>query len=735
MVELIQSCPISCNIDCEDLASFEITLSFGINSVANFLAPTSVATMEQISAEYLTNYIQGRAEGSRFFLYRVELLSQKLASRRGLRAEGRTLQSKISLVATVAYRGYVIGLKSELLEEYLLQGTLTKGYTKALQRSGDQSLNDVEISLLIDPDATRGPVGSVEEDDGKGAVTASIVVSFLAVGALTASLLLAMRKRRLQRAMKDHGSDIASAGASVRSPLAQILSFDSIVRIVSGGQSNDTPTDGDTTSHSEEENRQRNKERKQSDDDINPSSSSESDETEEEHPLTGIIPPMIVLDIEENGKKDKPLKGKTRNVVPSRRSEVSVDLLAKMTGGVCKLEHFLSNFARTESKKPDISESEQILPVKNDQHNNDEDLASSPTMTTSNVNDEGDAFAPRASSTSPTPSPPLIPPRNSLSDDEELKKISDNGLPPSIPRRQLFSGRLRKSSFTGSEGQNTSRRSIDLILPGRQRRRSSFGSDGSRSKSLSDASRQNLSDGDITTTSNPESGSLLFALFGSSPTKKLRKAYSSPTDSISSSAKATPVPPKVSDHCRTSSKGSEASSNGFNGTKLNFQVPRRGKLGLTIECDLDGIPIVRHVKDYSPLLGKVFTGDRVVSIDGVMTLQPTLSEVENLLEGKSRWTPSSTMKIVFWRPAPDEEDDSLLFSVDDDSTSDIFDNIRDDNFAGPVLEETYRSSSSGTTSTSNNRPTEIETPVVVTGYAAGAGSTIMSNHLQRHQQE
>ena len=66
-------------------------------------------------------------------------------------------------------------------------------------------------------------------------------------------------------------------------------------------------------------------------------------------------------------------------------------------------------------------------------------------------------------------------------------------------------------------------------------------------------------------------------------------------------------------------------------TRYEFEAPRKGQLGLVIESDAITGPVVHAVKDYSPLLGLVEKGDRIVEVDGKSTARCTLTDMSRLL--------------------------------------------------------------------------------------------------------
>lgn len=95
--------------------------------------------------------------------------------------------------------------------------------------------------------------------------------------------------------------------------------------------------------------------------------------------------------------------------------------------------------------------------------------------------------------------------------------------------------------------------------------------------------------------------------------------------------------------------------------EILLQAPRTGKLGLVIQCNKGIGPVVVHVKDYSPLLGQVHPGDRIVNIDGVRTTHMALSEVTGMLPGRqtSRWATPVRLVVVRTRMSDDSRTDQF----------------------------------------------------------------------------
>jgi hypothetical protein len=67
------------------------------------------------------------------------------------------------------------------------------------------------------------------------------------------------------------------------------------------------------------------------------------------------------------------------------------------------------------------------------------------------------------------------------------------------------------------------------------------------------------------------------------------------------------------------------------GHLYTFQAPTSGKLGIIIQSRGSSAPTVIQVKDYSPLLGQVKPGDKIVAVDGIDTSQMNTSQITTFL--------------------------------------------------------------------------------------------------------
>jgi hypothetical protein len=100
--------------------------------------------------------------------------------------------------------------------------------------------------------------------------------------------------------------------------------------------------------------------------------------------------------------------------------------------------------------------------------------------------------------------------------------------------------------------------------------------------------------------------------------------------------------------------------------RLTFEAPRKGQLGLLLEPDDSGSGLmVGAVKDYSPLLGLVEKGDRLIEIDGKNISQSSVAEVTKILKAnQSPYRSGGNLRIVVSRVPADKTSAPILPRLD-----------------------------------------------------------------------
>lgn len=588
--DLINNCPITCRIDCGSLFAFETNFTYLLLHVANFLAPDTASALEKASGDYLTGNILERNESSKFTLNDVKLLSQRMVvvTNSTRRRSLRTMQEdvRVDIEVTVAFRGFILSTSLPTVEMYLTDGIQTYGYFRALRFTNDPSLQYVEVSYGVGNGNTRepDPITVAHSNDGPSAW--SIAVSaIVCIGSVAAAIVLFSRRHRESLpsgSEKYFDAQALSPAASTRSPLAKVLSFDSVFRYVSatGNPSNDSPIcagESSVLSSSKSFNK------------VSPTASQTSaDSLDEEHPFTGIIPPMIVYDCIEGDDDAQSACSRSRRVklkcvVPSKH--------------VAATSRFRA--ALRISSRDTIDETAFVGLIR---------IAHS-------------------SDTEPTPGDEID---ENVQSGETAINLKSASLSPA------------KQSLLGF------RKSFDL--PGATPTK-----DGDRGHSTH-ARRMSASAIDFSEATSPEATEKI----GSEAVSPIFSVASAPDDAAhcTLSSGLTQSVCNISHHGQQllSMKSSRFESSTADhdpeaGTELVFQASRIGKLGLVIRCtDIRG-PVVIQVKDYSPLLGQVQAGDRILEIDGHATTGMTLHNVTKFMSGKiaqsSRW--ASVFRIIVRR--------------------------------------------------------------------------------------
>jgi hypothetical protein len=557
------------------LLSFETNFTLLLSHVDNFLAPESTVLFEQTSAEYLTDYVVVRNAESRFLLYKVELLSQRILDGRTnlQRSTLRSLQERNKLTdleATVAFRGFAVNMTLVFVETYISEGIEAFGYTRALRSIDDAAFQRVQASLAsYAADQDPGTPAGVTIDNDDTASPALIAMSIIAaLGAAAIAIVMHKSINRnsvpTEHSEKDLDSQVVSPAASNRSQLGgNTLSFDSVLRFMSTGASPRSKSEEDATDQSSAASQ----EEKHS-----PIVHLESQESVEDvHPLTGVIPPMIVYDCIEDGDDNEDqarstATGRSPATTPQQRVVPSKQLAATPTFRAALHGH--SREAIDESTFQGI-------------------IQSASETDNENLRD----VVPHATSY------PSLPRSDSKRSIHRRRKSFGEGTMP----------RFDSNSKIGSPLATRHSVALDASMPDASLLKTRAGGRDSPNGSIASAIQTRQS-GDSTVAA------------ASSPIKKFS--------------------PRRSHLRKSSSQSSEMMSSAdalvmiVRGERHEFDAPRRGKLGLVVQFYYEKGYIVVHVRETSPLHRKVFPGDRITEIDGILTSNMTVDDVDAYLEGK-----------------------------------------------------------------------------------------------------
>jgi hypothetical protein len=148
------------------------------------------------------------------------------------------------------------------------------------------------------------------------------------------------------------------------------------------------------------------------------------------------------------------------------------------------------------------------------------------------------------------------------------------------------------------------------------------------------------------------------------------------------------------------SRSTRSDSSASEAQILELEAPRRGQLGLVIESKSKRGPSVYAVKDYSPLFGQIYPGDRIVEIDGKDTSQSELTDIAKILIKSKKGSSfkisggsghGGTMRIVVSRPNKVQEIPLHFRSTRQDTNtlaSDCSSHQRDNSYGSDVSSRT-----------------------------------------------
>ena len=629
---LVFACPVSCRIPCGAFVPFEIRVSFLVMHVANYLSPTSDAVMEKAGIEYLTNYAQLQSPELELNIYEGELVSQQMLSNpadtSGSRTDSRN-RTIVNLIVTVEFRGYGINVMAENATIAIVQGLDSPGYTKAIQRSGDPELVDVEVTTNLERGIFNNTQIIIKEQSppmsNGSTIAATVIVAALVVGAVVMGVLWYRRLGRLPVLpglnKRNDSSNNIEQSLSQHSPLSPAISFESIVQKVSFQRR--PGLDAAVTKSFDKVNQDEHQKGMSS-------SVASTDSEEAEHPYSGIIPAMIVIDNLEGEEENVSAKG--RSVFPSKRVQASMALLSALR----------SRATDPTSNRQDLYHDETVeaSPAKKQSRFRKEKVLRPPVTKTLAAH----RVTPKGRKTDAT----II--IQQVDVDDRLDATS-SGLVSSLEIESPLSRRSDSPKEFPRVSNGTSPRDAESDncqeIDFHQGRDRTF-SEASTVQAGPESPPEEAIVGDLPNSGGPTAASKdPEAVFLSLWARGLVRKGAGRSISADDEPRRT-----HSRHRRLGSRSSSETGSNFEPgegeVEIALQAPRTGKLGLIIQC-IEGVgPVVVHVKDYSPLLGQVQLGDRLVNIDGSRTTDMALSEITRMLPGRqmSRWATPVRLVVV-----------------------------------------------------------------------------------------
>ena len=717
--ELIDSCPISCDIPCNSVNDFDLTITIrmmetpGAQPLDTNASNVIESSAQKLIQESLRNVIPGS----------VEILSQEHVNggARNLRSR-RMLEMEASLLLTLRFKGIAINMDFRSISEGIEAVLDSPQYESALRLSGNEDLVDARVSTNL----VEGSIPKVapEESDGSGPSSGGVAGAILtAIVILAAILCIAFRRQTPEDPGPFLISPVSGVSNTPKSPKVLTLSSP-IGRMIcplspifrspqSSVRSNGTSDQAVNSFMSRivvmaSRSTLMDEERTNQSPDTADSSSGTADL--EPHPYMGVFPPMIVIDnIDQESGDERPNK-KTANIVPGMKLHADSSLAAAINDQsnpfnasmindfISKQVIDISSHYRQRETQPDIpasplyrggsfqvfsSEVEESDGANGSEYNEsyDGDVNESTGGRSYNDDEEmeihfftDDGESPTNTTTNCSHTDSLVPsqPRNNTNQ-AQARRRNSRSRPPLAPGEISQRPASRASSpATSIFGRDRS------ISPPQHIGDASFASSAQTMSSIGSSPHQNQT-GDSSiddlapTVLNYESSDenqiaqiKQLGLLGGFMAKISPKQSSEGTESKSEGESPASSRRKLSRqnsygvirdgrHKRALSRSSDpgksslsgarhkrnrswasassggGSSLGAEGELIVFDAPPKGKLGLTIERRPFKGAVVTQVKDYSPLLGQVLPGDRIMSVNGTKTETMGISDIQKLL--------------------------------------------------------------------------------------------------------
>ena len=733
--ELLNNCPVSCNVACEAIGQIDWTFTTTLLNVQEELGSTSVGVFEEVTSSFISDFLTSQFPDDTFVLDPIVVTSQTEVANNGER-KLRALQDTTTIEIEIIYelKGATINIDTTTSQENVDDVLQSTGFTQALQSSGDTTLATAVVKLPPSPSEIQEVVGNTGSGNpARGAVAGSIV-SAAVIGAVVIGLMIFSRRRNKSQAFMPENNTVFEnvPGNSVASPRSASMSpsFDIANSFGSKIVASMSPhSDGELNRSSQQS--------------VATSVVSSESEEVEPHPFSGVVPPMIVIDNIESDTTDTERSKKVSHIVPGMQlradsalvsaindktkpfnasviadfiSKKVVDTAPRHTMDTIQLNRgesfnvFSSDADEAEdtdyASSVDAREDEEVERITEGNSNNASSRDRNPNTESRSTTTSRYAAAsvkpPTKRPWAMASRPPRVPsdgsnsrgsPRSNTDSPSMMNRDRSLTPPPTQSPKQQNSdnhGSPSKTSGEGTPGQSNAAddtngafrtRILDSLWTRVTQKRSlsdtSDGEKSSRNKKDTPARGRPTSQGSssVGRSANPVQSSNTSShanrtsghgtARASSQTPSLNRSSSNGSNHGPSVGQ---VPSHVrsnsqgSHHVRTNSRTSSASSGGRSfseeGVLETFEAPAKGKLGLLIEQQPFKGVVITKVKDYSPLLGQIMPGDRIVNVNGTRTDHLNLGEVLRIMSNASK-TWNGLLRLTVLRPHNEEYIDPL----------------------------------------------------------------------------
>jgi hypothetical protein len=175
LADLVNNCPVSCEIPCDSFLQFQISVSYRLSNVPGLLDAESTRRLEEMSFDFLTEFVRTANPDVIFELDEVEMAFQTEIVPELPQKRRKLSLSEQSLSISVVFRGFTIGMTSDYVTQKLVLGIDDPEFTLILRGSGVSYFAIAKASSATEVDRSAY-VTRIDNGKERGASTATVVV-------------------------------------------------------------------------------------------------------------------------------------------------------------------------------------------------------------------------------------------------------------------------------------------------------------------------------------------------------------------------------------------------------------------------------------------------------------------------------------------------------------------------------------------------------------------------------